>query len=74
MLVSMLPALPSFPEFPLDLDWQYDEASGRYTLDEAGADQILDYRDNTLEQYRFRLEVYQKEVDSISSHIEELNL
>ena len=59
----MIPDLPELPPFP-ELQWMLEE-NGRYSISEEDADRLLDYRDNSLPLYRFRIEQYQRELKTI---------
>lgn len=61
-VAALLPDPPVIPEFP-QLKWAYSE--GRYSIDEADVDKLLDFRDNALPQYRYEVEVYTAQVDAI---------
>ena len=74
MLLSLRPDLPVLPEFPLNLNWDYDENSDLYTLDEKGVDALLNYRDNTIENYKRELELYESQMAVIENEIRSLNL
>ena len=41
------------------------EENGRYSISEEDADRLLNYRDNELPLYRFRIEQYQRELETI---------
>ena len=63
----MIPDLPELPPFP-ELQWMLEE-NGRYSISEEDADRLLDYRDNELPLYRFRIEQYQRELGVIADSI-----
>lgn len=54
----MIPPLPSIPSFP-ELSWEFKD--GRYSIDEADADKLLDYGENKLPLY----DVYKSSSESI---------
>ena len=62
ILVDMIPPLPSIPSFP-ELSWKFKD--GRYSIDEADADKLLDYGENKLPLYRYQMDVYRKSMDRI---------
>lgn len=62
ILVDMIPPLPSIPVFP-ELTWEFKD--GRYSIDEADADKLLDYGENKLPLYRYQMDVYKASLESI---------
>ena len=64
ILVGMIPDLPVLPSFP-ELHWELEE-NGRYSISEEDADRLLDYRDDELPMYRFKIDRYQSELDTVS--------
>lgn len=72
ILIGMIPDLPELPPFP-ELQWMLEE-NGRYSISEEDADRLLDYRDNSLPLYRFRIEQYQRELDILKNAIIQGNL
>ena len=62
ILVDMIPPLPSIPSFP-ELTWEFQD--GRYSIDKADADKLLDYGENKLPLYRYQMDVYQASLESI---------
>lgn len=62
ILVGMIPPLPSIPSFP-QLSWEFND--GRYSIDEADVDKLLDYGENKLPLYRYQMDVYQASLESI---------
>ena len=62
ILVDMIPLLPPIPSFP-ELTWEFKD--GRYSIDEADADKLLDYGENKLPLYRYQMNVYQASLESI---------
>lgn len=58
----MIPLLPEVPSLP-ELSWSYQD--GMYCLDEQNVDKFLDYGENTLPRFRWELERYQKELDTV---------
>lgn len=79
LLLSTLPSPPAPPEFPDGLDWGYDPVTGRYTLDEAGVDELLDFRDNRYgtedtRGYRYDLATYGMLRDRVYERVAELGL
>ena len=62
ILVDMIPPLPSIPSFP-ELSWEFKD--GRYSIDEADADKLLDYGENKLPLYRYQMNVYKSSLESI---------
>ena len=79
MLISLTPRLPEPPMFPKSLNWGYDSGKCLYTLDEAGVNAILEFRDNLYGSketrgYLYDIETYKKQVSVIHSRIRELGL
>ena len=72
ILIGMIPELPELPPFP-ELQWMLEE-NGRYSISEEDADRLLEYRDNELPLYRFRIEQYQRELDILKNAIIQGNL
>lgn len=62
ILVNMIPALPPIPSFP-QLSWKFKD--GRYSIDEADVDKLLDYGENKLPLYHYQMDVYQSSLESI---------
>lgn len=62
ILVDMIPPLPSIPSFP-ELTWEFKD--GRYSIDEADVDKLLDYGENKLTLYRYQMDVYQASLEGI---------
>ena len=62
ILVGMIPTPPSIPSFP-ELSWEFKD--GRYSIDEADADKLLDYGENKLPLYRYQMDVYQSSLERI---------
>lgn len=62
ILVDMIPPLPSIPSFS-ELTWEFKD--GRYSIDEADVDKLLDYGENKLTLYRYQMDVYQASLESI---------
>ena len=71
ILIGMIPDLPGPPTFP-ELQWELEE-NGRYSISEEDADRLLDYRDNELPLYRFRIEQYQRELEIIKEALSASN-
>lgn len=71
ILIGMIPDLPELPPFP-ELQWEL-EANNRYSISEEDADRLLDYRDNELPLYRFRIEQYQRELETIKEALSTSN-
>lgn len=67
----MIPDLPELPPFP-ELQWMLEE-NGRYSIPDEDADRLLDYRDNSLPLYRFRIEQYQRELETIKEALSASN-
>ena len=67
----MIPDLPELPPFP-ELQWEL-ETNGRYSISEEDADRLLDYRDNELHLYRFEIERYQRELETIKEALSASN-
>ena len=67
ILIGMIPDLPELPPFP-ELQWSLEE-NGRYSISEEEADKLLNYRDNELPLYRFRIEQYQRELEILKATI-----
>ena len=61
-LVDMIPPLPSIPSFP-ELTWKFKD--GRYSIDEADVDKLLDYGENKLPLYRYQMDVYKASLENI---------
>lgn len=61
-VASLVPEVPELPEFP-SLSWQYDR--GLYSIGEEDVDKLLDYRDNQLEEYRIRVEIWSDQMKII---------
>lgn len=59
IIVGMIPELPELPDWP-KLEWHYID--GWYCIDEADADQLLDYWENQIPNYLYELEQYQKKL------------
>lgn len=62
ILVDMIPPLPSIPSFP-ELSWEFKD--GKYSIDEADVDKLLDYGENKFPLYRYQMNVYQASLESI---------
>ena len=62
ILVDMIPPLPSIPSFP-ELIWKFKD--GRYSIDEADVDKLLDYGENKLPLYRYQMDVYKASLENI---------
>ena len=58
----MVPVLPEVPSLP-ELKWTYHD--GLYCLDEHDADKLLNYGENDLPLFRWRLEQYRRELEAI---------
>ena len=58
-LVEYLPEAPKVPQFPA-LHWTYD--NGLYSLDEAGVDKLLLFKEETLPNFVVDYEAWQREV------------
>ena len=71
ILIGMIPDLPELPPFP-ELQWMLEE-NGRYSIPDEDADRLLDYRDNSLPLYRFRIEQYQRELETIKEALSASN-
>ena len=67
----MIPDLPELPPFP-ELQWMLEE-NGRYSIPDKDADRLLDYRDNSLPLYRFRIEQYQRALETIKEALSASN-
>ena len=61
--LSELPALPAWP----DVTWTYE--GGKYCLDEADADRVLDYLENRIPAYEFKMELYAGKVRAVRDGI-----
>lgn len=72
MLLTTVPDLPTPPEFPSGLNWGYQEPL--YTLDEAGAQRILEFRDKNYLDFCYDLETWEMQFDVVKKRISELNL
>lgn len=59
IIVGMIPDLPELPDWP-DLEWHYID--GWYCIDEADADQLLDYWENLIPEYLWEIEQYKKKL------------
>lgn len=62
LLVSMFPEVPTPPSLPA-LQWSFE--CGKYCIDEADADKLLDYGENELPLFAHHLEQYQRKVKTI---------
>lgn len=62
ILVDMIPPLPSIQSSP-ELTWKFKD--GRYSIDEADVDKLLDYGENKLPLYRYQMDVYKSSLESI---------
>lgn len=72
MLLTTVPELPTPPEFPSGLNWGYQDPL--YTLDEAGAQKILEFRDESYLNFCYDLETWEMQFDAVKKRISELNL
>lgn len=72
MLLTTVPELPTPPAFPDKLNWGYQEPL--YTLDEAGAQKILQFRDKNYLDFCYDLETWKMQFDAVKKRISELNL
>lgn len=72
MLLTTVPELPTPPTFPDKLNWGYQEPL--YTLDEAGAQKILQFRDKNYLDFCYDLETWEMQFDAVKKRISELNL
>lgn len=66
IIKAMMPEHPDLPEWP-QLSWSYQD--GRYSLDEADVDKILDYWENRIPQYRHDVQIYLDTVNVIIEHL-----
>ena len=62
ILISEVPDLPAYPQWP-DVTWSYED--GKYYLNEADVDKVLDYLENSIPLHRFELEQYQEQLQII---------
>ena len=62
ILAGMFPDLPVLPILP-QLEWQFQD--GRYSISEEDADKLLDYGENQIPLYRYKLQVYSESIDAI---------
>lgn len=79
ILMSLVPEMPESPLFPSALDWNYSEELELYTLNEAGVDRILDFRDNLYGSvdtrgYLFKLEIWRLQLEAVKAKMLELGL
>lgn len=72
MLLTTVPDLPTPPEFPSGLNWGYQDPL--YTLDEAGAQRILEFRDKIYLDFCYDLETWEMQFEAVKKRISELNL
>ena len=72
MLLTTIPERPTPPEFPSRLNWGYQDSL--YTLDEAGAQRILEFRDKNYLDFCYDLETWKMQFDAVRKRISELNL
>lgn len=72
MLLTTVPDLPTPPEFPSGLNWGYQDPL--YTLDEAGAQKILQFRDKNYLDFCYDLETWKMQFEAVKKRISELNL
>lgn len=72
MLLTTVPELPTPPEFPSGLNWGYQDPL--YTLDEAGAQKILQFRDKNYLDFCYDLETWEMQFDAVRKRISELNI
>lgn len=63
-LINMIPSLPEVPDIPV-LNWQYRD--GMYCLCESDVDLFLEYKENTLPYFRWKLQQYQRKLDAVLS-------
>lgn len=61
-VAELVPEHPTMPDFPA-LSWEY--AEGRYSIEEADVDKLLDYRDNQLPEYLIQVEVFTDQLEII---------
>lgn len=62
VLAGMFPSLPELPALPA-LEWEYRD--GRYSIGEDDVDKLLDYGENQIPLYRYKLQVYSQSIDAI---------
>lgn len=79
LILAAAPDVPEAPAFPTGLDWGYDAATGRFTLDEAGADRLLEFRDEAYGSsdtcgYLFDVETYKRQLAAVFDKIISLGL
>jgi len=60
--MSEIPPLPTLPPLPA-LRWTYE--GGKYCISEEDADKLLDYGENQLPLYEFKLQQYTETVNII---------
>lgn len=62
ILIAQSPILPMLPEWP-DVVWAYED--GRYSLNEADVDKVLNYLENDLTLYKFEIEAYKEKLQIV---------
>ena len=63
----MIPEFPALPDWP-ELHWQLED-NGRYSLDEADVDKVLNYWENSIPFYKYEMERYQAIIGIIIDHL-----
>lgn len=67
IIKAMMPEHPELPAWP-KLTWELEE-NGRYSLNEADVDQILDYWENQIPLYLHDVRIYLDTVNIIIEHL-----
>ena len=67
IIKAMMPEFPELPDWP-ELHWQLED-NGRYSLDEADVDKVLDYWENSIPYYLYRIEYFRNVTEIIMDHL-----
>ena len=67
IIKAMMPEHPELPAWP-KLEWKFED-NGRYSLNEADVDKVLDYWENRIPLYLHDVKVYLDTVDVILQHL-----
>lgn len=67
ILKAMIPEFPDLPEWP-QLQWQLED-NGRYSLDEADVDKVLDYWENQIPYYLYKIKEYRAVMQIITDRL-----
>ena len=67
IIKAMIPELPELPSWP-ELHWQLED-NGRYSLDEADVDKVLNYWENSIPYYLYEMERYQAVTQILIDHL-----